>query len=779
MWKRLTAMSRDEVRTRVRQAISKRMDLAFYRAGLGSPPRLLSPDPSSEAKFFFGASDVQNRAALLRAHLPQAVDAIVRDADEVCRHEFRLLGCEKMNLGQEIDWHLSEGKRDHRLKPWYKVNFLDFDSVGDHKLVWELNRHQHLVTLAKAWSLTLNPVYVRELVAQWCSWQKANPYPLGINWASTLEAAFRSISWLWVRNLLGECAELPANFQRDLLLALQLHGRHIERYLSTYFSPNTHLLGEAVALFFIGTSCPQIAASQRWRELGWRIILGECERQVRPDGVHFEQSLYYHVYALDFFLHARVLAAENGVAIPVRFDDVLKKMLDFIQELSAAGAVEGFGDDDGGRVFNPRRNRAECMTDPLAIGAAVFGRQYASASLTEESIWLAGDKALRPLDKQAAVTGAPSKAFPASGIYLMNDCEPFPQQLMIDAGPQGSGSCGHGHADALSVRLSLQGQRFLIDPGTFCYVSAGEERNQFRGTGGHNTLRIDRADQARPEGPFAWSSSPNTTAEAWVNGETFDFFVGTHDGYKRLPEPVLHRRFIFHVKGGLWLVRDVAQGRGTHLLESFWHFSPDVEITKTRGAFIARVSATDDGGIQAPSLALFLDSNSAWTADVNEDHVSAAYGAKQFAPVLRFSANASVPEDCGILLLAGAEQREIGNFASVGHDAASEVRGYRYQTSQATEFIFFAEGLAPWICGCWKSDAKLLYCKFEGRLLAHVIMVNGTFGECGGQPFISHPNRLQSFEWVKGSAIKHSDSSEAFVMKDVMLTDSGILDSVL
>ncbi|MGC1374535.1 MAG: alginate lyase family protein, partial [Candidatus Sulfotelmatobacter sp.] len=541
VWKRLTAMSGDEVRTRVLQAISKRVDLAVYRAGVGSRPCLLSPNPSSEAKFFFGANDVQNRAALLRAHLPKEADAIIRDADEICRHEFRLLGCEKMNLGEQIDWHLSRGKRDHQLKPWYKINFLDFNSVGDHKLVWELNRHQHLVTLAKAWNLTSNAAYVTEIVAQWYSWQKANPYPLGINWASTLEAAFRSISWLWVRNLLGECAELPANFPRDLLLALQLHGRHIERYLSTYFSPNTHLLGEAVALFFIGTSCPEIAASRRWRELGLKIILAESERQVRPDGVHFEQSLYYHVYALDFFLHARILAAENGVAIPAQFDDVLKKMLDFIQELSAAGAVEGFGDDDGGRVFNPRRNRAECMTDPLAIGAAMFGRTYASARLTEESIWLLGDKAIQFFEKPRAATSVLSRAFPASGIYLMSDCEPYPQQLMIDAGPQGSGSCGHGHADALSVRLLLQGRRFLIEPGTFCYVSAGEERNQFRGTGAHNTLRIDSVDQAVPDGPFAWSSLPKATAETWLNGQTFDFFVGSHDGYKRLPEPVLHR----------------------------------------------------------------------------------------------------------------------------------------------------------------------------------------------------------------------------------------------
>ena len=48
-----------------------------------------------------------------------------------------------------------------------------------------------------------------------------------------------------------------------------------------------------------------------WKDDGWKILLHEAGRQVRPDGVYFEQSLYYHVYALDFFLHARLLAARN------------------------------------------------------------------------------------------------------------------------------------------------------------------------------------------------------------------------------------------------------------------------------------------------------------------------------------------------------------------------------------------------------------------------------------------------------------------------------------
>src|SRR5262249_15819269 len=158
----------------------------------------------------------------------------------------------------------------------------------------------------------------------------------------------------------------------------------IERFLSTYFSPNTHLLGEAVALFFLGTLYPEFEPATRWQKIGWEIVVREAQRQVRPDGVYFYQSLHYHVYTLHFFLHARALAARNEIAIPPGFDEVLRKMLNVIDALSQSGAPEGFGDDDGGRVFNPRRNRTEHMTDPIAVGAVVYPEFYSSAaSLTE------------------------------------------------------------------------------------------------------------------------------------------------------------------------------------------------------------------------------------------------------------------------------------------------------------------------------------------------------------------------------------------------------------
>src|SRR5207237_10703777 len=114
-------------------------------------------------------------------------------------------------------------------------------------------------------------------------------------------------------------------------------------------------------------------------------------RQVLSDGLHFEQSTYYHVYALDLFLHAAVLASLNNVPIPPEFDRTLEKMLDALCLLGRAGMPPRLGDDEGGRLFDQGRKRGEHLLDPLATGAVLFGRgdfKSVAGELREETLWL-------------------------------------------------------------------------------------------------------------------------------------------------------------------------------------------------------------------------------------------------------------------------------------------------------------------------------------------------------------------------------------------------------
>jgi hypothetical protein len=730
VYRRVLAMDRAEIADRIRQQVTARIDLARYKAGMEFAPRMLAVVPGSQPQFFFSSGAVPEVCSRLRHLFPETAQQIIERAERTCEHRFDLLGYEAVEYGPEIDWHCDRihGKRAPR-KPWFQIKYLDFAEVGDSKVTWELNRHQHLVTLAKAYRLSGNEKFAAELFRQWEHWHAENPYPIGINWASSLEVGFRSLSWLWIYFLLLDSPAMPVGFRAAWLRALAVSGRHIDCYLSTYFSPNTHLLGEAVVLFFIGTLCPEIPAAQRWRQRGWKILQQEAGRQVQGDGLHFEQSLYYHVYALDLFVHTAVLASLNQRPMPIEFDRTLERMLEALSVLASGGTVPQLGDDDGGRLFESSRNRSVHMLDPLATGAVLFGRgdfKALAGGLREETLWLLGEPGVAEFDRlpQVEPTGK-SVAFPVSGLYVMSGDDPK-RQLVIDAGPQGAHTAGHGHADALSLTATDGGCELLVDSGTFEYVGEEDERNRFRGTRAHNTLLIEGRDQAEPRGPFSWGRLPRVQAEGWISGKTFDLFVGSHDGYCRLPNAAVHRRYVFSLKSGVWLVRDQALGHGEHQLDLFWHLGPELNQVKGENLFIRN----------GRGLRFLTVEACGWTHTVERQSYSPVYGRKEDHDVLRFAARAHLPAEFVTLMVSGAKallsEQRLARIA-----ADSSVAGYCYQTARDEDYIVFGDG-KPWKLDHWRSDAEFLYWGLgESGSKRTLICCNGTYVEWSGQKIVT------------------------------------------
>src|SRR5205807_6300058 len=134
-------------------------------------------------------------------------------------------------------------------------------------------------------------------------WMDANPRGMGINWASSLEVALRLISWCWSLCLFRDSAALSQGLFAEMLGGIWAHAAHVQRYLSYYFSPNTHLTGESLGLFYAGVMLREHEDAARWRALGARILVEQSERQIDPDGVYFEHSTYYQRYTVEIYLH--------------------------------------------------------------------------------------------------------------------------------------------------------------------------------------------------------------------------------------------------------------------------------------------------------------------------------------------------------------------------------------------------------------------------------------------------------------------------------------------
>jgi hypothetical protein len=516
-------------------------------------------------------------AASLR-ETPYAAE-VERIAGQILRHRFPVFGI-TVETGSPIDWRrdylhgVSTGTPYFRRSP-----YLDFSRAGDHKAIWELNRHQHLPLLAQAFLLSSRREYLDEAFRQVESWLDANPFLRGINWASALEVAFRALSWAWLWHMAG--SEMPEALRARFLTALERHGLYLERNLSVYFSPNTHLLGEAVALHALGVLFPAFPRAARWAVTGGRIVEQQLERQVRGDGSHFEQSAYYHVYALDFFLLYRVLAEP-----PVTYDVRLAPMAEYLDALLGDdGMLPLIGDDDGGRLFHPYGERAGFGRATMATCSVLLDRPEwlrGFDDLCEQAAWWLGAGVLR------AHTAPPvprvSRFFPDSGVAVMVADD---VHLVVKAGPLGEGSGGHSHSDVLSLTARTRGREILIDPGTFTYVADPAERDRFRGSAAHNTVRIDGRDQAVPIGPFRWDHKPSVAVRQWATGPDRDCLDATcaYAGFT-------HRRQIVFVKPATVVVLDTVDGpSGEHTLEQFWHL--DSAEDAARFSFSAPVEVVD------------------------------------------------------------------------------------------------------------------------------------------------------------------------------------------
>ena len=278
---------------------------------------------------------------------------ILQQADLILAGKMPLFSHEPVEFAGDNRWHHDFVLQKTAPRKFYgTIGYLDATRVGDSKHVWEPNRFAWALWLGVAYRITSDRKYAEAFAELAEDWFAQNPYPIGINYCSALEIALRNYAWLWSLDLFADSlAEQP------ILLDKLLHGiwigcRHIESNLSTYFSPNTHLLGEAFALYACGAAIPEFSDSPRWRSKGLTILAREAKRQFFEDGMHRELSSGYHIYATDLYLQACLIGIQSGYHVN---DSILLAARQFavrLAELAPRNLVMPMMNDcDGGRLM--------------------------------------------------------------------------------------------------------------------------------------------------------------------------------------------------------------------------------------------------------------------------------------------------------------------------------------------------------------------------------------------------------------------------------------------
>jgi hypothetical protein len=664
----------------------------------------------------------------MNRRFPAERDAIIKTAEAAIRGKFSLLGHDTLSFGDPpeapIDWLLDpvSGKRAP-LSHMSKLRPLNPLGGGDPKVVWELNRHAHLVTMGQAFWLTNDNRFAKGFVDQVSAWIDANPAQMGINWVSNLEVAIRSIAWLWATQMLVDSRELTPDFFARLLKSLIEHGRHIEKHLSFYFSPNTNPTGEALGLFYLGLALPEMIRAGGWRDLGLRILLEQAQKQLRMDGVYFGQSSYYHRYTADFYTSMFALMRANDIRLDRASETALwqklEAMLDHLMWITRPdGTSPLFGDDDGGRLIKLAPRPANDFRDTLAIGSAIFKRgdwKYVAGEAPAEMLWLLGPEDVEHYDRlKAEPPREISREFKSSGYFVMRDgWRRNSSFVLIDCGPHGAEpDCEHAHSDALSIEFASRGVAWIVDPGTYVYAADAKTRDQFRSTASHNIVTVDDQSQSVASTPFSWRTAANCRLQGFVERGDAIFFQGSHDGYERLKDPVKHTRSVLFVKRdssiGLpecLIVRDRFTANKRHRYAIRYHLAPGCEAWSGEGRVEARhesgatltIRVIRETGLKT-EIAARSGANASSeaparlaakvTAKVAEGWVSTCYAQCAPAPVALFEAEGAGAQEFLTLIFPGAVdqveavERQILRRWSMVEDRGSKIADRRLRIAE-------------------------------------------------------------------------------------------------
>jgi len=599
LWKfnRLRVMSAAEVGFRARRALVQKWEKGRVQNGWAPFPE----QPVVPIMSLFGLEQSILKQWHSRFHLDPDV------------YEYYLMGevdffdHVPLEIGRPVQWHRDPMTGTVAPLEYGKdINYRDESLVGNIKCLWELGRHQHVIPLAVAYAVTGEKIYRTAVLEQVEGWIAQNPFAKGIHWCSALEVALRLIAWAVIHSLFalreGDGGIFAASATPVVIgRSIYQQAWFIRHYLSLFSSANNHLIGELCGLWTATTVFDLGPEGEKWREEARLGLERELLLQVHDDGVDREQAFYYHLWVLEYLLFAWLVGERSGQLFSPRFRQRIVAMNRFLRDVSPPqGVPPDIGDSDDGCVvrfdpFWPRFPYQEVMESV----ETVFGDSHTTC---QKSFWYG---AIVPPERQGTdLLSTNGREYPIvyeKGGYaiLGGQC----LHLIFDAGPLGYlGIAAHGHADALAFCLAVDGEWWLVDPGTYSYHDKPEWRNYFRGTAAHNTIQVADQDQSIIGGPFLWLQKAHAQLEGAGKKGEVQWCSGSHDGYDRLG--LLHHRTVhMDVENQKLEIFDRLIGRAEFPVSLNFHFAPDIQVTQREEKWLAswpgkttRLVIKPDGG---------------------------------------------------------------------------------------------------------------------------------------------------------------------------------------
>ena len=484
-----------------------------------------------------------------------------RDMRQIRQGRFQALGVTWPGRPGLPEWHLDPvSETTWPSQPYcFDIPYRHSPERGDVKFVMELNRLQFLQPMAAMAAMEDDATLAALTVRHVESWMDANPPFRGVNWVSGIELALRVVSLLVVTTLIGERA-FSTPFRQRLHHCLAAHGYWLARYPSRFSSANNHRIAEAGALYLLGRLVPSLRAAAAWSVSAKTILEEELSLQFHDDGVGTEQSPTYAAFSLEWLLLCATVGGRGGDPWSNAAWYRMVQAGNYLRAITDAGGNQPrIGDDDEGRVLFSRPGPEDHVNIVLGYLSLVARRP----DLAPPKIRPHLGHALFGQPVPARRENFEYASFPAGGYSAIREWQGGKETLWVmDHGPLGYLSiAAHGHADALSLWLHIDGRPVLIDAGTYLYHSGRAWREHFRATVAHNTLAIMGENSSITAGAFNWSHKAECRLVATDESADHWLVEAEHDGYAER-YGYRHRRRLERIGGQGVQLTDSLLGQG-------------------------------------------------------------------------------------------------------------------------------------------------------------------------------------------------------------------------
>ena len=505
-------------------------------------------------------------------------------AEAVCKGRFTHAGV-TLDISDRPDW----------------PDWLTADLPADEEWRIEWSKFYYGIDLASAFRETGDIKFLgvwERLVRSWI-----RQVPIG---ADPSDVTGRRIqNWIYAWNAFSSAPGFPGLTQgldEEIIASITQQVRHLQRHLTP---ERNHRTLELHALFVTALALPEVDPDASLLKFATQELHLNLLTDIRPDGVHRENSTHYHMVVLRSFLAARENARRFGLTFPDSYDERLTSACEFALHCHRPdGLIPMLSDSD-----------TNSYADLLELAASLLDRPDFLYAAT------AGARGTAPQQRYVS--------FPEGGYYIQrsgwgNGKDAFRQErfLIFDCGPLGDG--GHGHYDLLNVEIAAGGRPLVVDPGRYTYSEQPPNwRRWFKGTAAHNTVCIDDTDQTpyrsgKPKGPVAQGRLIEH-----VSAPGFDLLCGE----ARSPSyEVVHTRRIFFIADEYWIIVDQLRGARPHRFDLRFHLAAEAWNRTTL------FSSENNEAVHAPGhIMVFGYPNK---PSIQQGWVAPKYGLKLPAPVI-------------------------------------------------------------------------------------------------------------------------------------------------